>query len=163
MNQKIFKVGCTWEYIQDQYEIESEHFEESEHFDEVVYVAITDRVTAQVCIIRRGNKYGIYTLDHTNGFGGPGTWCSPTVIPFPYDEVKCCTFMGEEYGLFAFHIGNKWGILKVVDGEEPSQGMYDVEYLLTKRRIIVTCDCCASIEDLELHLGKRINWKNPFV
>ena len=81
MKEKVFRIGCTWEYIQDLDEIKREHYTESEVFDDVIYLPITDRVKAQVCILRKEDRYGIYTLDHTNGMGGPGTWCNPMAIP----------------------------------------------------------------------------------
>ncbi len=34
----------------------------------------------------------------------------------------------EKYGMFAFRIDKKWGILKVVDGRDKTVGYYDVEY-----------------------------------
>lgn len=162
MKEKVFRIGCIWEYNQNPDETGDKVIFPPEDFDEVAFVAITDRATMQVCVIRKGEKYGIYTLDYTNGFGGPGVWCSPTVKPFPYDEVKCSTFpSGKEYGVFAFRIGEKWGILRVVDGDEPSQGLYDVEFMLTKRRIVVQC-VYPSIEEAELQLGKKFDWEDPF-
>ena len=160
MKKEVYRVGCGWEYIQDPSEIEIKCSTKSAEFDEFSFVAITDRATMQVCILRQGQKYGIYTCDHTNGFGGPGVWCSPTVNPFPYDEVKYCSFpMDDEYGVFAFRIGSKWGILEVVDGCNEEEGVYDVEYLLTKRRIVVPCEYVA-LEDAELQLGDSYDWKN---
>lgn len=156
----VFKVGCTWEFIQDLQDIMRERWEESEKFNDYTLVHITDRVTPQVCIVRKENMYGIYTLDHTNGFGGPGTWCSPTVNPFPYDEVKYCAFPCDyEYGVFAFRIGDKWGIIKVVDGS--NEEIYDVEYLLTKRRIVVPCEY-RTLEDAEHQLRESYDWEKPF-
>lgn len=163
MKEKVYKVGCGWEYIQDPNEIKSENCKKSEEFDDVAYIAITDRVTMQVCVLKSGDKYGVYTLDHTNGMGGPGTWCSPTVNPFPYDEVKACSFpWDDEYGVFAFRIGEKWGIIEVVDGSNEEEGVFDVEYLLTKRRIVVPCEYVA-LEDAELQLGETYDWEDPFI
>lgn len=164
MKESVYKVGCCWEYIQDQSEIESENCKESAEFDEIAYVEITDRPTAQVCILRQGNKYGLYTADHTNGMGGPGTWCCSTINPFPYDEVKYCPFPSNypnEFGLFAFRIGEKWGIIKVVDGSNEEEGIYDVEYPLTKRHIMVSCEYVA-LADAELQVGETYDWKDPF-
>ena len=162
MKEKVYKVGCSWEYIQDPDENEVVQFSQSEEFDDAAFVSITDRSTQQVCIIKKEDRYGIYTLDYTYGFGGPGVWCSPTVNPFPYDEVKYCTFpWDKEYGVFAFRIGEKWGILKVVDGDEPFQGLYDVEYLLTMRRIVVEC-LHPSIAEAELQLEQTFDWQDPF-
>ena len=141
MKEFVMNIGCTWQYNQDPSDIEVKCSTESVEFDDVAYIAITDRVKMQVCILRKGDKYGIYTLDHTNGMGGPGVWCNPTVNPFPYDEVKYCAFPWDyEYGVFAFRIGDKWGIIEVVDGADEEEGVFDVEYLLTKRRIVVPCE-----------------------
>jgi hypothetical protein len=162
MKKEIFRVGCGWEFIQDPSEVEIKCSTESAEFDELSFVAISDRATMQVCILQQGEKFGIYTCDHTNGFGGPGVYCSPTVSPFPYDEVKSCAFpWDDEYGVFAYRIGKKWGILEVVDGSNDEEGIYDVEYLLTKRRIVVPCEYVA-LEDAELQLGESFDWKNPF-
>ena len=162
MKKEIFRVGCGWEFIQDPSEVEIKCSTESAEFDELSFVAISGRATMQVCILQQGEKFGIYTCDHTNGFGGPGVYCSPTVSPFPYDEVKSCAFpWDDEYGVFAYRIGKKWGILEVVDGSNDEEGIYDVEYLLTKRRIVVPCEYVA-LEDAELQLGESFDWKNPF-
>lgn len=162
MKERVMKLGCTWQYNQDPSEIEIKCSTEFVEFDEVAYVPITDRAKMQVCILRKGDKYGVYTNDHTNGPGGPGVWCCPTVNPFPYDEVKSCAFpWDDEYGVFAYRIGKKWGILEVVDGSNDEEGIYDVEYLLTKRRIVVPCEYVA-LEDAELQLGESFDWKNPF-
>ncbi len=67
--------------------------------------------------------------------------------------------MDDEYCVFAFRIGSKWGILEVVDGCNEEEGVYDVEYLLTKRRIVVPCEYVA-LEDAELQLGDSYDWKN---
>lgn len=157
----VFRVGCNWEYIEDSCEVMREYWNQSEVFEDKELISITDRVTPQVCIIRNGKKFGVYTLDHTNGFGGPGTWCTPTANPFPYDEVKYCAFpWNYEYGVFAFRIGDEWGIIKVVDGDDKSKGIYDVEYSLTKRRIIVPCEY-HSLAEAELQFGESFNWEEP--
>ena len=162
---KLYKVGCSWEYIRDPKEIQNKYWEESEEFDRIAYVALpNDRPTPQVCVLQQGSKYGIYTAYHTNGPGGPGTWCNPMVVPFPYDEVKFFTALIDntnEYGLFAFRIDKKWGIIKVVDGRNKEKGVYDVEYPLTKRRIVVPCEYVA-LEDAELQLGESYDWEDPF-
>lgn len=157
----ILKLGCTWQLIENPSKTEIDCSTESVEFDNLTMIAITDRFTAQVCVLQKGDKYGIFTCDHTNGMGGPGVWCSPTVNPFPYDEVKYCSFPFDypnEYGVFAFRIGKKWGIIEVVDGKNEEEGIYDVEYLLTKRRIIVPCEYVA-LEDAELQLGESYDWK----
>ena len=162
MKEKVYKLGCTWLYIQCPSENEKKCSSESEDIDDVGYIAISDRAKMQVCVLRKGEKYGVYTLDHTDGMGGPGVWCSPTVNPFPYDEVKYCVFPWDyEFGVLAFRIGDKWGIIEVVDGSNDEDGIYDVEYLLTKRRIAVPCQYVA-LEDAELQLGDSYDWDNPF-
>lgn len=163
MKERVFRLGCTWQYIQDPDNIEIKCSTESVEFDDVAYIAITDRFKMQVCVLRKGEKFGVYTLDHTDG-GGSGVWCGSTVNPFPYDEVKYCAFPWDypnEYGVFAFRIGNKWGIIEVVDGRNEEEGVYDVEYLLTKRRIAVPCQYVA-LEDAELLLGDSYDWEDPF-
>lgn len=162
MKEFVIRLGCTWQYNQDPSDLELKCSTESVEFDEVAYVPITDRAKMQVCVLRKGDKYGVYTNDHTNGPGGPGVWCSPTVNPFPYDEVKSCSFpWDDEYGVFAYRIGKKWGIIEVVDGSNEEEGVFDVEYLLTKRRIVVPCEYVA-LEDAELQLGESYDWEDPF-
>ena len=162
MKEMVIELGCTWQYNQDPSEIEVKCCTDSVEFDDLAYIAITDRVKMQVCVLHKGDKYGIYTLDHTKGMGGPGIWCNPTVDPFPYDEVKYCAFPWDYgYGVFAFRINNKWGIIKVVDGANEEEGIFDVEYLLTKRRIVVPCQYVA-LEDAELQLGESFKWEEPF-
>ena len=163
MKEFVMRLGCTWQYDQAPSDMDIKCSTESVEFDDVAYIAITDRVKMQVCIIRKGDKYGVYTNDHTKGMGGPGVWCSPTVNPFPYDEVKYVSFPWDyEFGLFAYRVGKKWGIIEVVDGSNEEEGVYDVEYLLTKRRIAVPCEYVA-LEDAELQLGSdSYDWMDPF-
>ena len=162
MKEMVIELGCTWQYNEDPSEIEVKCCTDSVEFDDLAYIAITYKVKMQVCVLHKGDKYGIYTLDHTNGMGGPGIWCNPTVDPFPYDEVKYCAFPWDYgYGVFAFRINNKWGIIKVVDGANEEEGIFDVEYLLTKRRIVVPCQYVA-LEDAELQLGESFKWEEPF-
>ena len=159
MKEKVIRLGCTWLYGLAPIETKIQ-----EEFDELAAVPITDRATPQVCILRKGRNYGIYTLSHTDGYGGPGTWCNTTLDPFPYDEVKYRSFAfdyGHQYGVFAFRIGEKWGILKVVDGDNEEKGVYDVELGLTKRKIVVPCEYVA-LADAELQLGEKFDWKDPF-
>ena len=163
MKEFVMKLGCSWQYDQDPNEIEIQCSSEIVEFDDVAYIPITDRAKMQVCVIRKGDKYGVYTLDNS-GMGGPGVWCSPTVNPFPYDEVKFCTFPFDypnDHGVFAFRIGEKWGIIKVVDGDNKEEGVYDVEYRLSKRRIVVPC-VYATLEDAESQLGNSYDWEDPF-
>lgn len=162
---EVYRIRCEWEFIEDVSEIANIPCEESVEFDNLACVPFTDRATMQICIIRQGDKYGVYTLDHTLGFGGPGTWCSPTFNPFPYNEVKCCIFATDypnEHCYLAFRIGEKWGIIKVVDGQNEEEGVYDVEYRATKRKIIVPCEYL-SLAEAEKQLSEKCNWQDPFV
>ncbi len=159
--EKVFRVGCNWIYFEDQDEAKKEHWEESKEFDETAYLAVFDLIVMQVCVIRKGKKYGIYTLDRTHGMGGAGIFCNPTLNPFPYDEVKSCSFIDDGYGFFAFRIGKKWGIIKIVAFNNEEEGVYDVEYYTTKRRIIVPCEYVA-LADAELQLRMSLEWEDPF-
>jgi len=164
MKEVIIKAVSAWEYTEDPYEIEQMVSEKPIEFDDVAYIPITDRGKPQACVIRKGDRYGVFTLDHTNGMGGPGTWLSPTIEPFPYDEVKCCSFPFDypnEYGLFAFRVVDKWGIIKVVDCDSPSHEVYDAEYGLSKRQIVVPCEY-ASLAEAESQLSDKFEWVNPF-
>ena len=49
----------------------------------------------------------------------------------------------------------------MVDKKKKKEGVYDVEYLLTKRRIIVPCEYVA-LEDAELQIGESYDWKDLF-
>lgn len=161
MKRKVIKFGYTWLYGQPTTEIRIQF--ESEEFNEETFVAIGDCPKIQVCILRKGDRYGIYTLDQFDMYGGvigSGTWCNPTLNPFPYDEVKYCSFFDNNYGYFAFRIGKKWGIIKVHFGGYIEEGVYDVEYGHTKRKIVVPCEYVA-LADAELQLRERINWQNP--
>ena len=162
MKERVYRLGCTWQFIENPDKTEIDCSTQSEELDNLSMIAITGCITVQVCVLKKGDKYGVFTCDHTNGMGGPGVWCSPTVDPFPYDEVKYCAFpWDKEYGLFAFRIGNKWGIIKVVDGRNEEEGVYDFETPLTKRRIVVPCKYVA-LEDAEIQLGNTYDWMDPF-
>ena len=150
-----------WVYSEDP--SETEKLKDPTAFDEVVGVDIFDRSPLPACILRKGDKYGVYTLDHATGQGGAGTWYSPTSDAFPYDEVMFRPFPTEDlYGLLAFRIKDKWGIIKVADPViDLEEGVYDVEYGGTKRRIVVPCRYKV-LEDAELQLGASYEWENPF-
>ena len=163
MKRMIIKLGCTWQYSEQLSEEEFIQFTDTKDFDDLKLVDISDVSFREICIIRKGQKYGVYTFDHASGFGGPQTWCTPTYEPFPYDEVKYSdnpNLHGD--GFLAFRIGNKWGIIKVVVRQyDNSEGVYDVEYAGTMRRIVVPCQY-ESLGDAELQLGTSFNWKEPF-
>lgn len=159
--KKVYKVMGNWVYSEDP--SETEKLENPTAFDEVVKLDIFDRSPLPACVLRKGDKYGVYTLDHATGWTGDGTWCSPTSDAFPYDEVMFRPFPNEDlYGLLAFRIKDKWGIIKVADPViDMEEGVYDVEYGGTKRRIVVPCRY-KTLEDAEFQLGASYKWKNPF-
>lgn len=161
----VYKTQSNWEYIQsDRERMEKTPLvKRTASFEALDYIPITDRVTAQVCVIQHGEKYGLYTADHTCGFGGPGTWCNPTDEPFPYDEVLYCVNSFEfpaPPGLFAFRVGDRWGIIEVIDGSCKTNDKYDASYPLTKRRIIVPCEY-GSLEEADAQLGTPHEWNKP--
>lgn len=157
----VFKINRDWKYIQDDVERNSIKPSRIKTFEALDYIPITDRATAQVCVIQQGKKYGLYIADHTVGFGGPGTWCSPTKEPFPYDEIRYWADpFGEEIGLFACRVANKWGIIEVVDGERETNDKYDAVYGLAKRRVVVPCQY-GSLEEADAQLGTHHEWSEP--
>ena len=157
----VFKINRDWRYIQDNEERKSIRFSRVAYFEALDYIPITDRVTAQVCVIQHGEKYGLYIADHTVGFGGPGTWCSPTKEPFPYDEIRyCADIINGSTALFACRAANKWGIIEVVDSRYKTNEKCDAIYGLTKRRIIVPCEY-GCLEEADAQLGTPHEWIEP--
>ena len=157
----VFKINRDWKYIQDDVERNSIKPSRIESFEALDYIPITDRATAQVCVIQHGKNYGLYIADHTVGFGGPGTWCSPTKEPFPYDEIRyCADVINESPALFACRVANKWGIIEVVDGERETNDKYDAVYGLTKWRVVVPCQF-GSLEEADAQLGTPHEWREP--
>ena len=162
MTDKVFRLGSAWMFTENPDEEEIHCSTGTVAFDASFFVSISDLSVMQVCILRKGNKYGIYTLDHAYGMGDAGTFYSPTHNPFPYDEVKYFANLEERCAFFAFRIGNKWGILKVAGGFiNQDEGLYDVEYNASKRRLLVPCQYIA-LEDAELQLQTMVNWQEPF-
>ena len=163
MNKMVIKLGCTWQYSEMPSEEEFIQFTDTKDFDDFKLLDISDASFREICIIRKSQKYGIYTFDHASGFGGPQTWCTPTINPFPYDEVKCCVLPDiHDVGFLAFRIGDKWGIIKVVVSQfDDTEGIYDVEYAGTKRRIVVPCQY-ESLEEATQQLSDQVDFKDPF-
>ena len=52
MKAKVYKVGCSWEYIQDSEAIEREYFTQSEEFDDVAFASITDILICRFVLLR---------------------------------------------------------------------------------------------------------------
>ena len=164
MKEFVMKLGCTWQYVEMPSEKELKQCTESEEFDEFTLLNISDINYPEICLIRKEKKYGIYTFDQSIGENGCKTWCTPTQNPFPYDEVKYCVTPDiHDVGFLAFRISNKWGIIKVVARIlDTTEGIYDVEYAGTKRRIVVPCQYVA-LEDAEIQLGESFKWEEPFL
>ena len=163
--KKVFKSNGVWQYSEDPDEIAKGLFEDSVEYDEVLFAEISDWHITHVCLIRYKGKVGIYNLHNFRRSGAYdlGTWCSPTAEPFPYDEVKYCAFPEEypnEYGLYAFRIGEKWGVIKITSREYNSQEVFDDEYPWSKRRLVLPCEY-ASLADIEQQLGKKYKWWDP--
>lgn len=125
--------------------------------DSIKFFPITDRVHAQLCILARKGKYGLYTLDTCKCFGGPGKYISPTVEAFPYDEIFLSN-RTEGICYVACSIAGKWGIEKIVDADYVNPGeKFDNCYGLTKRRIVVPYEN----DTLESAQSKLLPWGNP--
>ena len=162
MKGTVIKEGRSWKYTDSM--TEGDYSRKFEYFDDVEFVPITDSWMMETCVIKKGDKYGVYLLD-TVDYVALGTWCTPTSKPFPYDEVKYCTFPFDydrnEPGFFAFRIKEKWGVLKVWKWFDSPEEPFDAEYGSTRQRVIVPCEY-ASLSELEKPLGKSYDWKDPF-
>lgn len=76
--------------------------------------------------------------------------------------MKYCAFPEEypnEYGFYAFRIGEKWGLIKITTREYNSLEVFDDEYPLSKRRLVLPC-VYASLADVERQLGMKFNWSD---
>ena len=159
MKEMVFKAETVWTYAKDLIEIFRYRDVEVQDFDDSVVVPLTDSFCAEVCVIRQGNKYGVYSAD------SPNTYCTPTSDPFPYDEVKESTYFDgpyKDYGYFAFRIDNKWGILQIADAmANCDKDVYDVKYAATLRRIVVPCQY-ESLEEAAQQLSDQVDFKDPF-
>ena len=162
--KKVFKSNGNWNYIEDPDEIAKIVIDDTEEYDDFLPADISDWRLPHVLLIRQNGKFGIYNIHHlSQSIVDGGTWCSPTAEPFPYDEVKYCSFPEKypnEYGLFAFRIGNKWGMIKITSREYKSQETFDYDYPLSKRRFALPCEY-ASLADIDLQLGAKYDWMDP--
>ena len=162
--KKVIKSNGVWQYSEDPDEIAKSVSEDSVEYDEILEAGISDWHLSHVFVIRQMGKFGIYNIHHLSHSKVDGaTWCNPTAEPFPYDEVKFCAFPDEypnEYGLYAFRIGEKWGVIKIATREYNSLEVFDDEYPLSKRRLVLPCEY-ASLADVEQQLGKKYKWWDP--
>ena len=161
----VYKVQNDWVLDENPWNNLNNECKESDEFDQLFPIPISDFALAQVLIIRKANKYGVYSCSGSFGFGGPGRWFNPTEIPFPYDEIKYSII---EYGFcyVASRIGTKWGIIKVSDrlyiaDNEQDRDDYDGdEHALTRRKIVVPCNY-DTLEEAGLQIGIT-DWNVPF-
>ena len=162
--KNVYKLKGVWQYIEDPDELAKIVIDDTEEYDEVLPADITDWRLPHVLLFRQNGKIGIYNIHHlSHSKVDGGTWCSPTADPFPYDEVTYCAFPEEypnEYGLFAFRIGEKWGVIKITTREYKSQEVFDDEFPLSKRRLVLPCEY-ASIADVNRQLGAKKDWMDP--
>ena len=152
-------LGFTMEEYNALPEGDAEDFDNARIIDSIKYVPISDRVHAQLCILEHNNKFGIYTLDTCNFFGGPGKYVSPTAEAFPYDEIYISN-KTDGICYVACRMADKWGVEKVVDADYVNPGeMFNHSYGLTKRRLVVPHEN----DSLEAALSRFMPWYNPLL
>ena len=122
--------------------------------DSLCVIPISSRMHAQLLILGRKGKYGIYTLDDCNYYGGPGKYLNPENEAYPYDEIRISNKM-DGICFVAFRKANKWGIEKIVDADyENPDEFFTYTYALTKRMVVVPC----KFTSLELAQKQILNW-----
>ena len=150
-------LGFTLEEFEALPEGDEDEFSNNLKIDAFRFLPLTDRVHAQLCILTRKGKYGLYTLDTCKCFGGPGKYISPTDEAFPYDEIFLSN-RTEGICYAACSKAGKWGIEKIVDDDYVNPGeKFNNSYGLTKRRIIVPYEN----DTLESAQSKLLPWGNP--
>lgn len=156
----ICKEKDYWEFCQFIPEECVKAAQQTMYFDEAYYVHVNDSTfaNAQAALLRRGNKYGLFTAYQTFGMGGPGAWRNPFQDPFPFDEIRFYANGFDDVipAIFACRIGNRWGAIEVVDGEDDTAEKYEVEYPAAKSRKIVNFNQ-KSFRALEKKLG-LVSW-----
>ena len=146
---KVFRIDNQWIFFEDGYPFEeSNNFK---YFDSVKYLGITDSIYAQMCVLRCGEKFGIYMLEGCMGMNGPGKYSNPSEDAFPYDEAFLTEWKSGIY-YAAFRIGNKWGIERIsysgnIEDTQDTEGY-------KMRKIIVPCE----FNSLEAAQSQILNW-----
>lgn len=127
-------------------------------FDDIDLVALTDSafVNSQVALLRRGNKYGLFSAYYTPEM--VDIWRNPFQDPFPFDEIKYYANMFDDVipAIFACRIGDRWGAIDVVYEENETNEINRVDYPLTRSRKIVDFNQ-KSFAALEAKLG-LVSW-----
>ena len=135
----ICKDNDYWEYREYFDEAIAKSSHQTMDIDEVYLVSLTDSAFAnsQVALLRRGNKYGLFTAYYTPKM--IGIWRNPFKDPFPFDEIRFYANMFDDVipAVFACRIGSRWGAIEVVYEEDDTKEKYGVDYPLTKSRKIV--------------------------
>lgn len=165
----VYKVNNNWEDIQSYWEVDKKDPHMMFPYDGLCQ-AYLPAMLSPITIIRSGSKYGVYAPHHGDQTCMSSTCCNPTSDPFPYDEVLYYTPFSHSIrmsdpesslpALFAFRIGCKWGVIEVVKGWIQTKEKYDAEYPLTKRRILINCEC-ATMTEVEERLGNSYQWQVP--
>lgn len=129
---------------------------------DVVDIPYTDHYATDTLLVRHNGKYGVYSLPNnwvfdkyvrpnleSYSFDGPTYWMALHEESFPYDEVIILGMHLDFFGMMAYRIGKKWGIMYFYSSlAEECVGM----------REIVPCKY-PTIEEAERHL---LSWENPF-
>ena len=154
----ICKDNDYWEYREYFDEAIAKSSHQTMDIDEVYLVSLTDSAFAnsQVALLRRGNKYGLFTAYYTPKM--IGIWRNPFKDPFPFDEIRFYANMFDDVipAVFACRIGSRWGAIEVVYEEDDTKEKYGVDYPLTKSRKIVDFNQ-KSFGALEKELG-LVSW-----
>lgn len=129
---------------------------------DVVDIPYTDGHTTDTFLIRHNGKYGVYSLpsdyifdSYVNPnlksycYDGPTYWMALHEDPFPYDEVKIVGMRYNYFGMMAYRIGNKWGIMYFYDTTEDGY---------VEMREAVPC----KYPTLEAAGRQLLAWENPF-
>lgn len=130
--------GVTTEEFNALPEGDAEDFDNSRIVDTISYFSFSNRDKAQLCILEKNGKYGLYCLDSCDD-EGLGVYINPDKEPFLYDDILfSCTVDGICYA--GLCIDDKWGIEKIVDKDYINPGEQFLNcYGLTKRRMITPC------------------------
>ena len=154
----VFRENNYWEFRQyiDEEKVKASH--QTMDFDDIDLVALTDSafVNSQVALLRRGNKYGLFSGYYTPEM--VDIWRNPFQDPFPFDEIKYYANMFDDVipAIFACRIGDRWGAIDVVYEENETNEINRVDYPLTRSRKIVDFNQ-KSFAALEAKLG-LVSW-----
>lgn len=81
-------------------------------YDEYVYESLCDSFVEGLVIVRRDDKFGVFTLSYTT-YTEVREFCS-NIYPFLYDEMWLNgSFNGDCVGFITVRINHYWGVLRV--------------------------------------------------